>query len=190
MRVLRRLLPLGLVLIPQLAFAHPGHNNGFTGGLLHPFTGLDHLLAMVAVGMLAARVKEGRAVWFLPAAFVSALTAGGILGLMKVSFGPVETVIALSVAVLGALVALRVSLPLVAGMILVAGFGLFHGLAHGLEAGARPVAFMMGMIISTAFLHFSGVAFVKRFQNSKIGLWAIRAVGSGMVAAGIFFLMG
>ncbi len=176
------------VLLPSVAFAHPGHNNGFLGGLIHPFTGVDHLLAMVAVGMLAAGVKEDRGIWFLPSSFVSALIVGGILGLAHVSFGLTETLIALSVAVLGALVALRVSLPLLAGMITVAVFGFFHGLAHGLEAGAHPVAFLVGMVISTAFLHFSGVALVKMAKGKKGDVF-VRMVGSAMALVGVFLLV-
>ncbi len=182
-------MSIGALLVPCVALAHPGHNGGFAGGLLHPLTGLDHLLAMVAVGMLAAEVKEKRGVWMLPAAFVTALIMGGLLGIMRVSIPYTEAIIALSVLTLGVLVALRVSLPFSIGVATVTGFGLFHGIAHGLEAGPHPYAFLAGMVITTAVLHFSGVLFVKK-ANGKVGNVLVRLAGSAMAIAGIVFLAG
>jgi urease accessory protein len=187
MKGLKRIFTVAALMVPAVALAHPGHSHGLEGGLLHPFTGVDHLLAMVAIGMVAAQMK-GRAVWAMPAAFVAALAVGGLMGLAELTFGPVEMVVALSVMVLGAMVALRKQLPAVLGLAMAAGFGLFHGFAHGLEAGVAPGSFLMGMVLASATLHFAGVMLVKKGQS----VWGARLsklAGSAMVLVGGAFLM-
>ena len=181
MRMNKILMATAVLVAPAAAMAHGGHG-GLAAGLTHPLTGWDHLLAMVAVGMLAAQVK-GRAQWALPAAFVAALAAGGMLGVSGLAFGPVEGVIAASLVVLGGLVAVRHAPSLRVGLLLSAGFGLFHGFAHGLEAGATPALFLMGMVLMSALLHGLGLVLTRLGQQ----VWAHRALqaaGLGMAAAG------
>src|SRR5258705_637652 len=122
-------------LAPAVAFAHPGHGDqsGFVHGFLHPMTGLDHILAMVTVGILAYQIG-GRALWLVPTTFLAVMAAGGLLGAAGVSFYFVESGIAASVVVLGAIVALALKPPVAVAMPLVGLFAVFHGFAHGIEA--------------------------------------------------------
>src|ERR1035437_488964 len=128
----RSLILLALVFIPSLAQAHPGHNPGWANGLLHPVSGLDHICAMIAVGLWAAQ-RSGRAIWIVPLTFVSVMALGGLLGMNGVRVPLVEQGIAASVLVLGLLIAAAVRLPLAASVLVVGIFAVFHGYAHGAE---------------------------------------------------------
>jgi urease accessory protein len=132
----RTFLPilLTLCLIPTAAFAHPalGGANGFVHGFMHPLSGLDHQLAMVMVGLFAYQLG-GRALWLVPFTFVGVMALGGFLGVMGISIPFVETGIALSVIVLGAIVAFDVKASLAGAMGAVGLFAIFHGHAHGTE---------------------------------------------------------
>ena len=175
------------LMMPSLALAHPGHGGGLEAGLIHPLTGWDHLLAMLAVGMLAARMG-GRALWALPLAFVSALAMGAVLGVAELTWGPVEAMVALSVIGLGVWLASGHDLPLQLGAAAVALFGLYHGMAHGGEVTGSPAAFMAGMVSMSALLHVSGALAVRKAQT----LWARRALrlaGVGMALAGGMLLV-
>lgn len=138
------------------ALAHPGHGDvhGFIHGVAHPIGGLDHVLAMVAVGLFAAHLG-GRALWVVPAAFVTLTAVGGALGMNGVGLPYVETGIALSVVVFGLMLATSVALPVGLAAGLVGFFAIFHGQAHGAElpVGASGLAFAAGFMIATAALH-------------------------------------
>ena len=142
--------------------AHTGHGlDGIWEGLIHPVTGLDHLLAMVAVGVLAAVVAHRRVAWSTPVAFVGGMVLGGVLGLSGVGAGAVETVIAVSVVVLGGLIAASSIPSFGAGAwvpLVALGFGAVHGIAHGGEvpASASPVAYVVGFVVATIGLHLTG----------------------------------
>jgi urease accessory protein len=150
-----------LLLLPQAAWAHPaiGLAAGFAHGLAHPFGGIDHVLAMIAVGLLAAHLGA-RALWALPLAFMALMVAGGALGMAAVPIPYVEGAVALSVVVLGAAVAAQRQWPVVAAAALVGLFALFHGHAHGSEmAQTMPaVAFASGFVLATGLLHLTGIA--------------------------------
>lgn len=159
--LLRTSLTALLALSPSLAFAHPGHGEavGFAHGFMHPIGGLDHVLAMVAVGIFAANLG-GRALWAVPATFVALMAVGGVLGMSGVEVPFVEIGIAASVIVLGAVVALRATnWPLGAAMAMVGAFAVFHGFAHGAEmpADASGLAYAAGFMAATAALHAVGV---------------------------------
>jgi len=159
---LRSKAALGFLLVlPGLAWAHAssGEAGGLLRGMLHPLGGLDHLLAMVAVGVWAAQCR-GRAVWVLPVAFLAMMAAGGFLGTPGAPGGFAEAGVALSVVVLGLLVARAVRLPSTAGAAIVAVFAVFHGLAHGAEmpADVSGWAYGAGFLVATAFLHAVGIA--------------------------------
>src|SRR6476659_1401554 len=132
-----------VTLVPTAAFAHPGLGDahGFVAGFAHPLGGLDHILAMVTVGIFAWQLG-GRALWLVPAAFVAAMAAGGALAMTGVPVPMVETGIAASVIVLGAIVALGIKAPLAIAMGLVGLFAIFHGHAHGSE---MPLAAATGV---------------------------------------------
>jgi len=189
-----RLIVTGaLVVAPGVAFAHPGHgaDGGLLAGFLHPFSGIDHLLAMTAVGLLAAHLG-GRALWAVPAAFVALMTLGGILGAAGVSLPFVETAVALSVAVFGLLILSGMSPPVLAVMSLVGAFALFHGHAHGAEmpiGGSLPV-YGIGFVTATALLHGFGITLglatraigeAKRRRVMQACGAAIGLVGTGLV---------
>jgi len=145
------------------ALAHTGHADGagLAHGFLHPLGGIDHLLAMVAVGVWGAR-QGGRSVWLLPAAFVAMLAGGAALGMAGAALPAVEAAVAASVVVLGLLAALNKRVPVAAGMALVGLFAVFHGHAHGAEMpeAAQPLHYALGFTAATALLHVAGIAAV------------------------------
>ncbi len=157
-----RCAPLpALALLPSLAHAHAsaGGVHDFAHGLAHPFGGLDHVCAMIAVGVWAAQIG-GRTTWAAPVAFVSIMVAGVLLGLAEVRVPFVEVGIAMSVLVLGLLIAAAVRLSLVASVAVVGLFALFHGYAHGAEIpqGAPAFGYALGFVVATSLLHASGIA--------------------------------
>jgi urease accessory protein len=179
------LLVVGVAAYSAPAHAHPGHGPAdFGSGLLHPFAGLDHLLAMVAVGLLAARVS-GRGRWLLPGSFVGFMLAGALVGLA--GHGPdvasIEWVIAASVLVFGLMVALLPRVPLTASALIVAAFALFHGYAHAVEMGhGSATMYMTGMLVGTAFLHSAGLFGGLALERVGEGRY-IRAAGAAVAAA-------
>jgi urease accessory protein len=143
------------------AFAHTGVGaaTGLAQGFLHPLGGLDHVLAMVAVGLYAAQLG-GRGTWLLPSAFVTTMVAGGLAGWAGVALPMVEQWIGLSVVAMGALIALGVRLPTLAATALVAAFAVAHGHAHGSEGAvlASFASYAAGFVAATALLHGAGIA--------------------------------
>lgn len=178
---------LALMFTPAIALAHPGHydGGGFWHGMLHPLSGLDHMLAMIAVGLWAA-YAGGRALWLLPASFVGMMLAGAGLGFAGIALAMMEPLILASVVVLGLLVAFNVRMPLIPGMALVALFGLFHGQAHALEmaAGTATVSYALGFALVTALLHLGGIA-IGYFLFRGYGR---RMLGFGTAGAGLFMI--
>lgn len=154
-------LALWLTLAASPALAHEGHGvaNGFVAGLLHPVTGLDHLLAMVAVGIWGAFLGRPL-IWQLPVAFPLVMVIGGVLGIAGLELPFVEAAIALSVVVLGAAIASRWCAPTTVAVVVIAVFAIFHGHAHGTELpqAAAPQAYAAGFVISTGLLHLAGIA--------------------------------
>ncbi len=184
-----------LLSLSGAALAHTGHGDasGFAQGLSHPLGGLDHLLAMVAVGLYAA-LLGGRALWCVPATFVAVMALGGAAGAAGYALPYVEIVIALSVVVLGLAVALRLGLPTVAAMALVGSFAVFHGHAHGAEMpqGASGLAYATGFLLTTALLHAAGIAlgFGIARLGDLAGRRAVQAAGGAVAVAGLVILTG
>jgi len=183
----RTIVLTALCLVAGTASAHTGSHGvtGFVSGLTHPLTGLDHLLAMIAIGLWAAQ-QGGRALWAVPAAFVGAMVVGGGLALAGLVLPQVETGIAASVLVLGLLVATRRQWAVTAGIAIAAGFALFHGYAHGLEMpqAASPALYALGFVLATAFLHGVGIA------GSLVGRHAMQLAGAAIAASGLAMLFG
>ena len=172
------------------AFAHTGHETGipFLAGALHPFSGADHIAAMVSVGLWAA-AAGGRRVWAWPAAFVAAMLVGGILGRYGIAMPAVEPMIAGSVVVLGLMVAAGVSLPLFAGGALIALFAIAHGHAHGLEAPAAGwPAYAAGFAGSTALLHAIGIGAGLGIGHLSSRL-PVRAIGLATASLGVVLML-
>lgn len=188
-----RRLPLVLAaLAPTAALAHTGvgaHGAPFAAGLAHPMLGPDHLLAMVAVGLLAA-MTGGAARWAYPASFVAAMVLGGVLGFEGAALPVIEPAILTSVVVLGAAIAFALRPPLPLACAVIASFGAAHGYAHGLEGpdlgGLRYAA---GFVLSTAALHALGLAL--GFAASRAsGAPVTRALGGLTCVAGFALLVG
>ena len=159
-RTALRIAAVSLALAPTVASAHPGHEGpGLVAGFLHPLGGVDHIITMVAVGLLAARLG-GRALWLVPASFVGTMALAGLAGMAGLGLPYVETGIALSVVVLGAVAILGVAMPVAAAMGLVAFFAVFHGYAHGAEMPEAASGFLygLGFVAATAALHGIGIA--------------------------------
>ena len=190
----RTLLAAALVLVPSLALAHPGlpgHSHDVANGFLHPLGGIDHVLAMVAVGLLAAQLG-GRALWLVPASFVAMMAAAGLAGMSGVGLPLTEVGIAASIIVLGGAIALRLALPVAAAMALVGFFAMFHGYAHGLEMPetASGLLYGLGFVAATATLHGLGIGIgltVGRLEAGH-GRQLVRFAGSAVSAVGVVML--
>jgi urease accessory protein len=183
-------LSAALALLPQAALAHPGHGvaTGAEAGFLHPLMGADHILAMVAVGLLAA-LRSGRALWALPLAFLVLMSAGAGLGMTGIALPYAETGIALSIVVFGlaAIVGLRAPVALLAA--LVGLFAVFHGYAHGAEMPetASGLFFGLGFLAATALLHVAGIGLGIGAARFGAGRTA-SALGAGVAAFGLAML--
>lgn len=192
---IRGLLTAAAVFLPSLAMAHPGHSEafGFAHGFAHPLGGLDHILAMLMVGLLAAQLG-GRALWLVPASFVAVMALGGGLGLAGIAMPFVELGITLSIVVLGAVVAFGLTAPVAAAMGLVGFFAVFHGYAHGAEMPETVggFAYGTGFIGATALLHAIGLAGGLLFGGSAktSGATLVKCVGGAASVAGVGILTG
>lgn len=190
----RLLLPASAAVwaLPAMASAHDGSGatGGFLGGLHHPVSGLDHIVAMVAVGLWGAQLgKPG--VWVLPVTFPLMMAVGGFLGLIGVHLPAVELGIAISAIVLGGVVLADAKLPLWVAMIIVGCFAIFHGHAHGTELpeNASAMFYSIGFVISTGFLHCVGIT-IGLLDHWKKGAVAVRFAGGFVGLAGVYFLYG
>lgn len=189
------LLMLGFAAVfPLTAFAHPGHGTivAFATGFSHPFGGLDHWLAMVAVGLWAAQIG-GRAIWIVPGTFVSLILFGGILAMSGFHLPYVEAGILASVMVLGVLVAAAFKFPLAVSAAIVGIFAMFHGHAHGAEMATATgmalgaVSYSLGFVLATALLHALGIVggiILQQLATDK----AVRFAG-GVIAMSGFYLV-
>lgn len=179
-----------MVIVPAV-YAHSVQGGGLINGLAHPVFGPDHLLAMVAVGMLSVQIG-GKAIWTVPTTFVVLMLIGGILGMSEVPFPAVETGIALSVVILGLTIALAQKIPTWVAMLFVGFFGAFHGYAHGMEmpSVAQPALYALGFVISTAGLHIAGVVIGFIAERIPYGMTILRLLGLVIAAIGFSFLLG
>ena len=185
-RIIALMLPVFLF-IPSLVSAHTGVGPtiGFWYGFIHPFSGLDHILAMVAVGIWAAQLG-GKALWIVPSTFVSAMIVGGILGINGVALPFVEQGIIMSILILGVLIVAAARLPIGISTLLVGLFAIFHGHAHGTEMplAMSGLRYGLGFISATILLHASGISLavlLRKIQHSQV----LRFAGVGIVMAGI-----
>jgi urease accessory protein len=172
------------------AFAHEqgGVAGGLASGLLHPLTGIDHMIAMVAVGIWGAQLGSP-ALWLLPVTFPLVMAFGGVAGVLRVPLPMPEVAIALSALVLGAAVAARVRVPFAAAAVVVGVFAIFHGHAHGVElpGATNPLAYGAGFVIATGGLHLCGIA-IGTLSHWPAGERLIRGLGAAIAALGGYFL--
>lgn len=171
------------------AHVETGTATGLVSGFLHPITGLDHLVAMVAVGLWGAQLGAP-AIWLLPITFPLVMAFGGLLGLAKVGLPFTEQAVALSAVILGGLILLRVRPPLWIAALVVAYFAIFHGYAHGLELphAADPLAYGAGFVIATGLLHLCGIL-IGTLIRWPAGERLVRACGAAVGGVGCYFLL-
>jgi urease accessory protein len=191
-RIIASAAVMGLALAAP-AFAHTGvgaHSHGFAAGFLHPLMGVDHMLAMLGVGVWAAQLGK-RAAWMVPAAFVAVMIAGAGLALAGAPLPMVEFGIAGSVLAIGALIAFGTRMPVGLAMSLVGLFALFHGHAHGTELPgfAHPAAYGAGFVAATALLHVAGVGIALAVRKHAAKL-PFRVAGAAMAVVGGGLLLG
>jgi len=181
---------LALAFVPALALAHEetGQATGLLAGLAHPVSGLDHVLAMIAVGLWGA-VLGPPAIWVLPVAFPLVMAMGGLIGLLGFPLPGVEIGIALSAIALGVVVLAEARPPLWLAALFVAFFAVFHGHAHGRELpeGASALLYSLGFVIATGLLHAVGIL-IGEAHRWDAGRRLIRAAGGGVALGGLFFL--
>jgi urease accessory protein len=165
-----------------------GQAAGFLAGLAHPVSGLDHVAAMVAVGLWGAQLGLP-VIWILPVTFPIVMALGGLLGLLGVPLPGVELGIAASAILLGAAVMTERRLPLYAAAALVGVFAVFHGHAHGTELppGQSGLLYSLGFVVATGCLHAIGIA-IGAIHRWPAGRVALRIAGGGVGLAGVFFL--
>jgi len=181
------------LLLPGLAFGHVesgvAGDGGFVSGLTHPVTGLDHVVAMVAVGLWGA-VLGAPAIWILPIAFPLIMTVGAVLGILGLPLPAIDLGIALSAIVLGGMVAANARPPLAVAFLFIACFAIYHGYPHGvaLPDFGVPILYAAGFVVATGLLHLAGIAF-GRFYRGPTGMTAVRAMGAAIAAVGGYFLL-
>jgi len=181
---------LALAIAPAAVLAHEeaGQAAGFLTGLAHPISGLDHVLAMVAVGLWGA-VLGAPAIWVLPVAFPMVMSLGGVLGLLGIPLPGVELGIAVSAIVLGVMVLAEARPPLWLAAAIVAFFAVFHGHAHGRELpeGTSALLYSLGFVVATGLLHAVGIL-LGVAHRWTLGRHVVRIAGGGVALAGGFFL--
>ena len=192
---LKTIILIAAYALSTYAAAHPGHEVdahgiSFMDGLLHPLTGLDHLAAMLAVGLWSAlSATSARRIWLAPVAFAGMLLVGALLGLNGMELPAVEPMIAASLLVMGLLVATRAQLPVAVTAGVVGVFAVFHGIAHGTElaGGGNGFAPLLGMLIATIALHLAGVGLGLALRSHSV--WWPRVVGGLTALLGGAFLL-
>lgn len=176
------------LLLPSFAYAHVGvgEASGFMYGLTHPASGLDHICAMLAVGLWVAQTG-GRSMWAVPLTFVVVMALGGALPMLGIGLPFVEPGLVLSVLLLGVLIAASIRLPLWLGGSMVGLFALWHGHAHGAEMPAfgSGIEYALGFLLATALLHVAGIAFglgMQRLSRERL----TQAAGAGIALCGVY----
>jgi urease accessory protein len=194
-KLVKSCIAAAMVVMPTVAFAHTGvgDTSGLVHGFRHPISGIDHILAMLMVGIFAWQLR-GRALCLVPMTFVGVMAVGGILGIAGIRVPFVEIGIALSVVVLGAIVAFNVKAPVAVAMGVVGLFAIFHGHAHGAEIpeDVGGVAYATGFLTATAILHLTGISagFLIGRAGEHHGSVVVRLVGGLTTAAGVTLLVG
>lgn len=191
-RMQRSVLPLvfalGSLAAPAMVSAHAAEatGSGFMAGLMHPIRGLDHVLAMLSIGLWGSQLGAP-GIWVLPVAFPMMMAVGGVLGIAGVPLPGTEIGIAFSVIMLGAVIALDFRPSLGVAVAIAAVFALFHGYAHGVELPAHTgaVAYSAGFVLATGLIHLAGIA-IGLVIHLPRGLQVVRTGGAGIAVAGVY----
>ena len=188
-------LLLLLFILPTMVYAHDETTferyGSFISGLTHPILGLDHLLAMLSVGIVSAQIG-GKAIWQVPATFVGVMAVGGLLGVLDIGLTAIEFGIALSVLALGVAIFMEKGIPIAVVMVAVGLFAIFHGYAHGAEMPslAQPIRYALGFLTGTAVIHVAGVLIGDIPSHYKVGPTILRGIGAVIAVFGVLFLVG
>ncbi|WP_158967273.1 HupE/UreJ family protein [Paraglaciecola sp. L3A3] len=188
MNKIKFIILLSTLFISNLVYAHEmSGGGGFITGLTHPVLGLDHLLAMLSVGILSLQIG-GRAIWMVPATFVLVMLIGGVLGMQEIALFSVELGIAISVLVLGIAIAIDKKLSPLLAMLFVSFFAIFHGHAHGTEMPylSSPVFYALGFVLSTACIHLVGVFLGYSAKSLNMGSQLLKFLGLLIAAIGVY----
>jgi urease accessory protein len=194
-RILYWLFAVALTLVPTIASAHVGVGDahGFVHGFSHPLSGLDHILVMVAVGLLAAHLG-GRALWLVPLTFVSVMAIAGVLGIAGVGLPYVEIGIGMSVVVLGLAIAFQLNISTLAAIAIVGFFAIFHGHAHGAEMpeSTSGLEYGIGFLCATALLHAVGIGtgLTIGYAGQTYSRRIVQVGGGAIAIAGVTILVG
>jgi urease accessory protein len=172
---------------PAAAHGQPGQAAGFLSGVRHPISGIDHVLAMIAVGVWGAQLRSP-AIWLLPVTFPLVMACGGFLALIGMPLPGTEIGIAFSALLLGLAIVAEARPPLAAAAVVVGAFALFHGHAHGTELsdGQSALTYSIGFVVATGCLHAVGIA-LGLVHRWPVGRTALRFAGAGIMAAGAAF---
>ncbi len=181
---------LAVAVEPVLAHTTGGVGAGFLSGVTHPLTGIDHMLAMVAVGIWGTQLGRP-AIWLLPMMFPLVMAGGGVLGVRAVPLLFVEIGVAASAIVLGLLILLVARLSIRAAAVIVGVFAVLHGHAHGAElpAAADPLSYGVGFVLVTGLLHVGGIG-IGLIDRWPSGVFALRGMGAAISATGVYLLLG
>lgn len=187
------ILTLLLLSLASVASAHTDAatlRGGFTSGFMHPISGLDHVVAMIAVGLWGAFLGKP-AIWILPIVFPLVMALGGALGVAGIPIPYIETGIALSGLLLGLAVVFALRPPIWIAAVIVGAFAIFHGHAHGTELpnATNPLVFSIGFVIGTGLLHLAGIA-IGELKRWSWGEYIVRAGGGVIATIGLAFLVG
>lgn len=185
MKIQRTASALVLMFLPAMAWAHAGNSAGW----LHPLSGIDHLLAMIAVGAWSVQIG-GRAVWLVPSAFVCFMFLGGVIGFEHLELPLTEVGVAMSVVLLGLAIALRQRLPLLIAAAATGLFGIFHGYAHGYEMPLmqNKIIYTAGFLTTTAMLHLVGAFGAHFLQKAQSGSRLLRLSGAASALCGLWLV--
>lgn len=179
------------IVVAPVAYAHTGGTPimSFSAGFTHPLGGIDHLLAMTAVGLWSGQIR-GRTIWLAPLGFMSFMAVGGSLGILDTGFPFVELGIVASVLIFGVLVTMATKPPVWLGLAAVFGFALFHGYAHGAEMheDASAALYGTGFVLATGLLHLLGIALARGLQHVKLTR-VVQGLGASIVVGGFALLM-
>ena len=184
------LVQFGFLISTSIAHAHVQQNQAisFINGLGHPWSGLDHVLAMIAVGLWGAQLGNP-AIWTLPITFPLAMSLGAMMGLLGMPLPGIEVGIAVSAIVLGIMVLGEVKPKLIVALILVGCFAIFHGHAHGTElpSGQSGLLYSVGFVVATGCLHGVGIT-IGLIHQWPMGKAALRGSGALIAGMGFYFL--
>jgi urease accessory protein len=191
-RIYKLLVTSSILIFSGVAYAHEGVGltGGFISGFMHPVLGWDHVIAMVAVGLWGAFLGVP-AIWILPVVFPLVMALGGAFGVLGVPIPGVESGIAASAVVLGAMIAFAARPPIGVAAVIVGAFAIFHGHAHGTElpSAANPLAYSVGFVVATGLLHLLGIGF-GLLVRWPVGKLAVQVSGGVIAFAGVGFLTG